>query len=145
MTIQEAQLQLRTIFTLKTKAQLIRIGFMNMMLIEILQIVVNSLNNFIDAAITGKLLGTDTLAAVGFFQPMLTIISLEWVIIMGVQILCGKYIGRHEEGDDEKLNSLFISSIIFLGAAALIFSAVCFIFSPQISAILGATDTGGGV
>ena len=109
-----------------------------MMLIEVLQIVVNSLNNFIDTVITGQFLGTETLAAVGFFQPMLTIIGLEWVIIIGVQIIGGKYVGRNNKEDSDKLLALFADSIVFLGSAAAIFSAACFFFSRELALLLGA-------
>ena len=138
MLVEHAKKQLRNIFTLKTKAELIRIGFFHMMFIETLQVIVNSLNNFIDSVITGQLLGTETLAAVGFFQPMLTIIGLEWVIIIGVQILCGKYTGRNREGDKEKVLRLFVTSIIVLSAIALTLAAACLFASDRLAEILGA-------
>ena len=54
---------------------------------------------------------------------------------MGVQILCAQYRGR---GDNENLRRLFDSAILFLGAIAIIISAVFFFGREGLAAILGA-------
>ncbi len=111
---------------------------MNLLILEFLSIVVYSLNNFIDTFFVGNFLGTESMAAGGFFTPMLTIISLVWVVIIGVQILCGRYIGT---GDKESLLELLATSVVFLGSLAIIFSAFCFFKSEWLAEILGAEGT----
>ncbi len=117
------------------KTQIIKQSFFSLMSVEILGAVVNSLNSTIDTVVIGQFLSVEAMAAVGFFSPMLTIISLVWIIIIGLQIICGKFIGK---GDKESLESLFATAVVFLGAIALIASIICFAENNFLAKILGA-------
>ncbi len=92
-------------------------------------------NPFIDSAITALFLESEVQAAMGFFLPVITVISFVWIIIMGVQIICAQYRGR---GDNKGLRALFDSAILLLSAEAVILSAVFFFGRAELAAILGA-------
>lgn len=74
-------------------------------------------------------------AAIGFFVPIITIISLVWIVIIGVQILCAQYRGR---GDNKSMRALFDSAILFLSLISIILCAGFFFGRAGLAAILGA-------
>lgn len=119
----------------QSKANLIRNAFLKLLPVQIIGIVVASVNGFIDSVITGQLLGTETLAAVGYFGPLGMIIGVSYVIISGMQILCGNYIGS---GERDKLLSLFSTGTVFLAASGLLFSLLCWFGRSDIAVWLGA-------
>ena len=120
----------------KNKLRLLRSSFFNLLSVEVLGVLVNSLNAFIDTAVVAKFLNTDSMAAIGFFQPMLTIISLVWIIIIGLQILCSRYMGA---GDKESLEALFATAVVFLGVMSIIASVALYTKSASLAELLGAT------
>ena len=122
---------------LNSRKKIIRQSFLSLMSVEVLAAVVNSLNATIDTVIIGQFLSVEAMAAVGFFSPMLTIISLVWIIIIGLQILCGRCIG---DGDKEGLEALFATAVVFLGAISLAASIFCFVESNFLATLLGAKD-----
>ena len=89
----------------------------------------------IDNLFVGRILGQDALAAAGFFSPVMTAAGLSYVLIMGVQVLAGNYVG---EGKAELVNRLFVSVFFVLFAAFTTFSAICILFREPLSDILGA-------
>ncbi len=119
----------------QVKQSITKQAFANLLFVGIAEKLAYFFNPFIDSAITGIFLDESIQAAIGFFVPIITIISLVWVVIMGVQILCAQYRGR---GDNESMRALFDSAILFLGAAALTVSAVFFFGRAGLAAILGA-------
>ena len=88
----------------KSTAAIVRKAYLKLLPVQILGIVVAAINSFVDSIITGKFLGTESLAAVGFFGPVATVIGISWVITTGVQILCSRYIGN---GNQEDAISIF--------------------------------------
>lgn len=119
----------------KNKLRLLRSSFFNLLSVEVLGVLVNSLNAFIDTAIVAKFLNTESMAAIGFFQPMLTIISLVWVIIIGLQILCSRYMGA---GDKESLEALFATAVVFLGGISIVASIALHTQCAALAGLLGA-------
>lgn len=122
-------------FVFETKRKQIRSAFFKLLPVQIFGVLIGAINHFIDSLIVGNFLDTETMAAVGFFAPLGTIIGLSHLIVVGVQILCGNYIGS---GERKKLLSLFSSGVVFLGCAGLAFSTVCFFGRMQIAQFLGA-------
>ena len=110
-------------------------AFTNILFVSIAEKLAYFFNPFIDSAITGIFLDSSIQAAIGFFVPIITIISLVWVIIMGVQILCAQYRGR---GDNKSMRALFDSAILFLSMMAIILTAGFFFGRASLAAILGA-------
>lgn len=121
--------------TANSKQAIIHKSLINLMSVEVLGAVVNSLNATIDTVVVGQFLDVDSMAAVGFFNPVLTIISLVWVIIIGLQITCGKYIG---DGDKESLEAVLASAVVFLGGLSLVTSFVMYTQSDWLATLLGA-------
>ena len=121
----------------QSKARLIKKSFLNLVSVEVLGVLVNSLNSMIDTVVIGRFLATDAMAAVGFFAPLLTLISLVWVIIIGLQIICGKYIG---DGDKESLLAVFSTAVVFLGGLSIIASIFFYVKCDWIASILGAQE-----
>ena len=128
-------LELKEVHAQQTKQRITKQAFANLLFVSIAEKLAYFFNPFIDSAITGIFLDSSVQAAIGFFVPIITIISLVWVVIMGVQILCAQYRGR---GDSKSMRALFDSAILFLSAAAVILSAGFFFERAGLAAILGA-------
>ena len=131
----ERNLKIKKIHAQQIKQTVIKKSFTNLLFVSIAEKLAYFFNPFIDSAIVGIFLNSSIQAAMGFFVPIITIISLVWIIIIGVQILCAQYRGR---GDNESLRSLFDSAILFLGAIAIIISAGFFFGREGLAAILDA-------
>ena len=133
--VNEKSFDLKDTRAQQTKQIVTKQAFANLLLVSIAEKLAYFFNPFIDGAITGIFLDEEVQAAIGFFVPIITIVSLVWVVIMGVQILCAQYRGR---GDNESMRALFDSAILFLGTAALTVSAVFFFGRAGLAEILGA-------
>ncbi|NLC75541.1 MAG: hypothetical protein GX685_10040 [Clostridiales bacterium] len=83
-----------------------------------------TLNSLIDSLVTSRLLGSDAMAALGFYSPISNILYLCYVFITGTQILCGNSIGR---GKAKETVSIFTTCALILTVFAVISSAVLFI------------------
>ena len=90
---------------------LIRGAFLRLMFNNIFIFVAACACGVIDNLFVGRILGQDALAAVGFFSPVMTAAGLSYVLIMGVQVLSGNYVG---EGKTELVNKLFVSVFFVL-------------------------------
>ena len=115
--------------------KLIRSAFVRMMVVNMFVLVSSSICGFMDNIIIGRLMGTDALAAVGYFSPALTAISLFNTIVLGVQILCGNYIGS---GKKDQINFLFFSAFAVLGGVFAALGTAGVIFRDSIASLLGA-------
>lgn len=114
---------------------LVRKAFLRLLPIQIIEVVVFAINAFIDSVITSRFLGTDGMAAIGFFVPIAMVIGVTDTVIFGSQILCGRYIGS---GDGDKVVSLFSTGVVFLSAVSIILSLACLLFSRPLAVFLGA-------
>ena len=132
---EERNLEIKNIRAQQIKQTLIKKSFSTLLFVSVAEKLAYFFNPFIDSAIVGIFLDSSIQSALGFFVPIITIISLVWIVIMGVQILCAQYRGR---GDNESLRALFDSAIIFLGAVALIVTAGFFFGRASLATILGA-------
>ena len=119
----------------QTKQRLTKKAFTNLLFVSIAEKLTYFFNPFIDSTITGIFLDSKIQAAIGFFVPIITIISLVWVVIIGVQILCAQYRGR---GDNKSMRTLFESAILFLSLMSIILSAGFFFGRAGLATILGA-------
>ena len=114
---------------------LIRGAFLRLMFNNIFIFVATCACGVIDNLFVGRILGQDALAAVGFFSPVMTAAGLSYVLIMGVQVLSGNYVG---EGKTELVNKLFVSVFFVLLAVFTLFSTICILFQAPLADILGA-------
>lgn len=110
-------------------------AFLRLVPIQIIEIIVFAINTFVDSLITSRFLGTDGMAAIGFFGPVAMVIGITDVIIFGTQILCGRHIGS---GEGDKVVSLFSTGVVFLGAVSLAITVLCLLFRHPLALLLGA-------
>ena len=110
-------------------------AFLRILPVEIIGIIVFAINTFVDNIITSHALGMESVAAIGLFAPVATVIGVTDVVIFGTQILCGRHIGLRE-GD--KVISLFSTGVVSLGAFSLIMTVLCLIFRQPLAVLLGA-------
>lgn len=125
-----------------TTAAIVSKAYFKLLPVQILGIIVNALNGFIDSFITSRFLGTQALAAIGYFGPVSTIIGITWVVTTGIQIMCSQYIGG---GDKNKVNSLFSTGIVFLSGFALLVTTLCMIFHTPLAVVLGGRGETAGM
>ncbi len=116
---------------------IVREAYLKILPIQILRIVAASVNALIDSVITGKFLGTKSLAAIGFFGPLATVIGISEVITVGVQILCSRYIGN---GNQKKAVSIFSTGVVFLSVFSLVITTFTLLFRLPLAEFLGADD-----
>ena len=119
----------------KTQKKLIRGAFLRLMINNMIMSVTASICGLIDNLFVGRILGSDALAAVGFFSPVTTAAGLSYVIIFGTQVLAGNLIGA---GETKKIKKLFVSSFVVLGVIFSVFAVSCIIFNQGLAEILGA-------
>ncbi len=117
---------------------IVKEAYLKLLPVQILGIVVSAINGFIDSLIVGKFLGTDALAAIGYFGPVTTIIGLSWVIITGIQVICSHAIGS---GDKDRVVSLFSTGVVVLSVFSIVATAVCLTFHSGLATLLGGRGT----
>ena len=110
-------------------------AFLRLVPIQIIEIIVFAINTFVDSVITSRFLGTEGMAAIGFFGPVAMVIGVTDVIIFGTQIVCGRFIGS---GEGDKVVSLFSTGIVFLSAVSLAMTVLCLLFRHPLALLLGA-------
>lgn len=116
-------------------ADVVKTAFRRVVPAQILGYLVAAVNTFVDGIITGQILGTAAMSAIGCFVPISIIIGVLGVVSIGAQILCGRFIGS---GDGKKVVSLFSSVILLLGMISILVSVVLFAARYPLSGLLGA-------
>ena len=91
--VKEKIFELKETRAQQTKQSITKQAFSNLLFVSIAEKLAYFFNPFIDSAITSIFRDSSVQAAIGFFVPIITIISLVRVVIMGVQILCAQYRG----------------------------------------------------
>ena len=120
---------------MNSKSTIVREMYLKLRPMQIIGIIVNAINSLIDSTVTSRVLGEKSLSAIGFFSPLGTIIGVLGVFTVGIQVLCGQYIGRCEK---KKIKSLFSTGVLFLVIVGLTISILMYIFATPISGVLGA-------
>ena len=70
--------------------------YMRLLPIQIVLVIISGVNNIIDSAFVGNLIGPEAMAVVGLFFPVLNLInSINVLFSNGAQIMCGKDLGKH--------------------------------------------------
>ena len=116
-------------------SKVVKKSYMRLLPLQILSIVVGSINVLIDGIITGQVLGSDAMTAIGLFCPISIAIGISYVITTGINILCCRYIG---EGNEKKIVSLFSTGVIFLSIFSLIITAIILFTRQPLATLLGA-------
>ncbi len=110
-------------------------AFIRLLPIQIIEILVYSINTFVDSIITSRYIGTDAMAAIGFFAPIGMLLGIMDVVVFGSHILCGRFIGS---GEGKRVVNLFSTGIVFLSVVSLTISAVFILFRTPLAMLLGA-------
>ena len=111
-------------------------AFMRLLPVQVLSLLTAALNTTIDSMITGTYLGTEAMAAIGLFAPIITIIYLCYVIFDGMLIMIGTYIGS---GNESGVNDVFNTGMLAAVCYGLVLSCIGFVFSKPVSEIMGGT------
>ena len=100
-----------------------------------------TLGIMVDGVIIGRFLGGDVMAAYGLAMPIMPVfMMLVMLIISGVQMLCGRYLGK---GDRQGANSIFALSITLGLVISIVFTALVLIFMTPLLHLLGASNDAG--
>ncbi len=121
------------------EANLVKKAYIRILPVQVLACVVAAVNSIIDGLITARFIGTQAMAAVGFFVPVCTIIGISQVVSIGVQILCSKYVGS---GKKKNAVNLFSSGVVFVSLYAFVVSLSCIFFRAPLSSLLGKGGDG---
>ena len=117
------------------KQRIIKESFVRLSLVNMAVLMITNICGFINNVVISRFLGTQELAAVGFFSPVSVLTGIGFVIILGTTVVCGNLIGS---GQHEKVNSLFTGSFTILSIYGFIFGLVLILFRDPLSALLGA-------
>lgn len=104
--------------------------------IQIISVLVVSINSLIDSFMTAHFLGTNALAAIAFFSPIITIINMSLLIVSGIQVLCPRFIGY---GQRDRINSLFTTGTLFCCSLGMLLTILFISFRLTIATMLGAS------
>lgn len=119
--------------------KLIQKVFGSYLLASIISSIVAAIGPIVDGVVTGQLLGTEAVSAIGFVAPVNLLISaLIGVISDGGSASCSNHIGRKNTKMIHANFSVAIWSGIVIGLA---FSLVCLFAAPTVAYLLGARGT----
>ncbi|MBQ7715766.1 MAG: ATP-binding protein [Clostridia bacterium] len=110
--------------------------FREMLLTQIVSTMTVTLCMLIDSIMIGRFLGVDSMSAYGLASPLLLVFAaLGSMISAGVQVMCGKTIGK---GDRDGTDSCYSVSVFLAAAISAVGLAAVFIFIDPITTLLGA-------
>ena len=112
--------------------------FFRLLPVQILLIAVGCLNSVIDGAVAASAIGPDAMAVLGLYAPVGKCVdALVAVFLGGSQIMCGRFLGRNEVEETQRVFSLDI--VVTLGISCML--AALFLAIPgSLAAALGAGD-----
>ena len=106
------------------------------MITQVISSMTVTLCMLIDNIVISRFLGVDAMAAYGFTQPVLLAFAAPGAMISaGVQVVCGKTLGR---GDRESTDSCYTLSIAATALIALLGLTFVLIFAGPLCTLLGA-------
>ncbi len=110
--------------------------FREMLITQIVSSMTVTLCMLIDSIMIGRFLGVDSVSAYGLATPLLLVFAaLGSLISAGVQVLCGKTMGR---GDREATNAGFTVSMSLGVVISVVGVALVFVFLNPLTRMLGA-------
>ena len=92
----------------------------------------------VDGYFVGNYVNSVALAAVNIIIPLITVVfGISIMLTIGAGVLIGTYLG---EGKVNKASAVFTKVMITITVISLFFTVLCFIFSEEVSRLLGAND-----
>lgn len=94
--------------------------------------------SLVDGYFVSNYVSSVALAAVNIIIPLITIVfGISIMLTIGAAVLIGTYLG---EGKVNKASAVFTKVMITITVISLFFTVLCFIFSEEVSRLLGAND-----
>ena len=117
--------------------------FKDTLIIFLLSMIASTIGNTIDGIITGSFLGTEAMAAFGFTVPYQRFTTIfPAVLALGMQILCGKALGRSELREANGIFSLAVTTAL---AIMIFLTGATILFTEQIADLFGAGENLGQI
>lgn len=122
---------------MKDKGKIIKQLLYGLIPIQVTSCITLFLSNLIDTVIVGNLISGDSLAVIGFVNPMTLLFNMiAGVIAVGSQILCGYHIGRNEKDD---VDGGFTGCVLLTLMIGLLGSFLCITLASPLASLLGAS------
>lgn len=94
--------------------------------------------SLVDGYFVSNFVSSVALAAVNIIIPLITVVfGISIMLTIGAAVLIGTYLG---EGKEDKASAVFTKVMITITAVSLFFTIVCYVFSEEVSRLLGAND-----
>ena len=111
-----------------------------MLLTQIVSTMTVTICMLIDSIMIGRFLGVDAMSAYGLASPLLLVFAaLGSLISSGVQVMCGKTMGK---GDREGTNGCFSISVFLAAAISAVGLVAVLLFIDPLTTLLGAGSAG---
>jgi Na+-driven multidrug efflux pump len=97
--------------------------------IQVLLAMVGTVNGIVSSLFASNFVGTDAMTAIGLYAPINSFfLALNTMMMGGSQIICGKYMGRHEISGMQNVFSMnMLVSLLVSVTASLVFFAAGFL------------------
>ena len=97
--------------------------------IQVLLAEVGLVNGIVSSLFASNFVGADAMSAIGLYAPLNSILIAASTMLMGgSQIICGKYMGKHQVSGIQKVFSInMLVSVLFSVVTALVFLAAGFL------------------
>ena len=125
-------------FNKSNKMLVINNIYNKIVVVQFFSLVISNLNGFVSNSLIGQFYGAESIAAVGLFSPLLTLICILNIFCVGANVKCCEYIGLDKRKES---SSVFTSISVFLFLVGLGILFLIWIFINQIASILGATGS----
>ena len=90
--------------------------------VQVLLAAVGAVNGIVSSFFASNFVGTDAMSAVGLYSPLnMLVCSISAILVGGSVILCGKHMGRNEQG---KMQNVFSLNLVLTFLAAAFFTLV---------------------
>ena len=117
--------------------------FKDTLIIFLLSMFVSTIGYVIDGVITGNFLGTEAIAAFGLTMPYQRFVTIfSSVIVVGMQVLCSKFLGR---GELREANGIFSLATAAALSITIFLTGGTILFTEQVADILGAEKSLGTI
>jgi Na+-driven multidrug efflux pump/anti-sigma regulatory factor (Ser/Thr protein kinase) len=87
--------------------------FFRLLPAQIMLLVISAVNDIISSLFASNYIGAEAMSAVGLYAPINTfILAVSLIFVSGSQILCGKYMGRNEIENTQRIFSVNLLMVI---------------------------------
>lgn len=106
--------------------------------VQIIMVAIQSINGIVDGIIGSRLLGSDAMAAVGLFSPLLSLLyALACIIIVGSQVLGSQTAGK---GNMDNTNKIFSITICLIAILGVVVAVILLLFNHQLAVLMKGNE-----